>query len=330
MQVTTTAQALFYTAPGVAELREVALAPLAPGQVEVRTLWSAISRGTERLVSAGAVPPGEYTAMRAPHQEGDFPFPVKYGYAAVGVVEAGPDALVGRHVFSLYPHQSRFRVPAAAVVVLPDDVPAARAVLAANAETALNAIWDAEPKPGERVLVLGAGLLGCLIAALLSRIHRYVDITDKLAEPAAAVADFPVNYVSSEALGSNYDLVFHTTASAEGLQTAIDVLAFEGRVIELSWFGDRPVPLMLGGAFHSRRLTIRSSQVGHVAPARRATTTHRDRLTEALALLADARLDRLITGEVAFKDLAQEIPRLLAPDAPGIATRIRYPYTGVH
>jgi 2-desacetyl-2-hydroxyethyl bacteriochlorophyllide A dehydrogenase len=324
MQVTETAQALFYTAPGVAELREVALAPLAPGQVEVRTLWSAISRGTERLVSAGAVPPGQYTAMRAPHQQGDFPFPVKYGYAAVGVAVAGPDALVGRHVFSLYPHQSRFRVPADAVVPLPDDIPAARAVLAANAETALNAIWDAAPEPGERVLVLGAGLLGCLIAALLSRIHSRVDITDKLAEPAAIVADFPVNIVSVEALADDYDLIFHTTASAAGLQTAIDALAFEGRVIELSWFGDRPVGLMLGGAFHSRRLSIRASQVGHVAPARRATTSHRDRLAEALALLDDARFDRLITGEVAFKDLAREIPRLLAPDAPGIATRIRY------
>lgn len=323
--MTTTAQALFYIAPGAAELREVALAPLAPGQVEVRTLYSAISRGTERLVSAGAVPPGEYARMRAPHQEGDFPFPVKYGYAAVGVVVAGPDALVGRHVFSLYPHQSRFRVPADAVVVLPDDVPAARAVLAANAEAALNAIWDAELNSGERVLVLGAGLLGCLIAAFLSRIHETVDITDKLAEPAARVTDFPVNYVSSEALGADYDLVFHTTASAAGLQAAIDALAFEGRVIELSWFGDRPVPLMLGGAFHARRLTIRSSQVGHVAPSRRETTSYRDRLAEALALLTDPRLDRLITGEVAFADLAQEIPRLLAPDAPGIATRIRYP-----
>jgi 2-desacetyl-2-hydroxyethyl bacteriochlorophyllide A dehydrogenase len=324
MQVTETAQALFYTAPGVAELREVALAPLAPGQVEVRTLYSAISRGTERLVSAGAVPPGEYTAMRAPHQEGDFPFPVKYGYAAVGVVLAGPDALVGRHVFSLYPHQSRFRVPADAVVPLPDDIPAARAVLAANAETALNAIWDAGVLPGERVLVLGAGLLGCLIAALLSRIHDHVDITDKLAEPAATVADFPVNIVSVEALADDYDLVFHTTASAAGLQAAIGALAFEGRVIELSWFGDRPVELMLGGAFHTRRLSIRASQVGHVSPVRRATTTHRDRLAAALGLLADPRLDRLITGEVAFKDLAREIPRLLAPGAPGIATRIRY------
>jgi 2-desacetyl-2-hydroxyethyl bacteriochlorophyllide A dehydrogenase len=324
MQVTTTVQALFYTAPGVAELREVALAPLAPGHVEVRTLWSAISRGTERLVSAGAVPPGEYTAMRAPHQEGDFPFPVKYGYAAVGVAVAGPDALVGRHVFSLYPHQSRFRVPADAVMPLPDGVPAARAVLAANAETALNAIWDGGVLPGERVLVLGAGLLGCLIAALLSRIHEHVTLTDKLAEPAAAVADFPVNIVSIETLGDDYDLVFHTTGSAAGLQTAIDALAFEGRVIELSWFGDRPVALMLGGAFHARRLTIRASQVGHVAPARRAATTRRDRLAEALALLADPRLDQLITGEVAFKDLPREIPRLLAPGAPGIATRIRY------
>jgi threonine dehydrogenase-like Zn-dependent dehydrogenase len=293
--------------------------------VEVRALFSGLSRGTERLVSAGAVPPGEYTRMRAPHQEGDFPFPVKYGYAAVGVVEAGPDALIGRHVFSLYPHQDRFRVPIDAVVPLPGDVPAARAVLGANAETALNAIWDAEPKPGERMLVLGAGLLGCLIAAFLSRIHSDVDVTDKIAEPGVRIADFPVNFVSSGALGDGYDLVFHTTATAAGLQTAVDALAFEGRVIELSWFGDRPVALMLGGAFHARRLTIRASQVGHVAPSRRASTTHRDRLGGALGLLADPRLDRLITEEVAFADLPAQIPRLLAPDAPGIATRIRYP-----
>ncbi|HUS54940.1 MAG TPA: zinc-binding alcohol dehydrogenase [Thermohalobaculum sp.] len=322
--MTETAQALFYTAPGIAELRDVALAPLGLGQVEVRTLFSGLSRGTERLVAAGAVPPSEYTRMRALHQEGDFPFPVKYGYAAVGVVEAGPDALVGRHVFSLYPHQNRFRVPVDAVVPLPDDVPAARAVLGANAETALNAIWDAEPMPGERVLVLGAGLLGCLVAAFLSRIHSNVDITDKIPETGGYVGDFLVNFVSSGGLGE-YDVVFHTSASGAGLQAAIDALAFEGRVIELSWYGDRPVAVMLGGAFHAKRLSIRVSQVGHVAPSRRATTTHRDRLGEALGLLADPRLDRLITGEVAFADLAAEIPRLLAPDAPGIATRIRYP-----
>jgi 2-desacetyl-2-hydroxyethyl bacteriochlorophyllide A dehydrogenase len=322
--VTETAQALFYVAPGAAELRTVALPPLARGMVEVRTLFSGLSRGTERLVSAGQVPPGEYERMRAPLQEGDFPFPVKYGYAAAGVVEAGPRDLLGRPVFCLHPHQDRFRVAAEWVQPLPGDVPPARAILAANAETALNAIWDAELRPGERVLVLGAGLLGCLIAGFLCRFHGPVDVTDKLAEPAAALADFPVNFLSSGQTGDDYDAVFHSTASAAGLQSALDALAFEGRVLELSWFGDRPVALNLGGAFHSRRLAIRSSQVGHVAPARRASTTRRDRLAEALALLADPRLDRLITGEVAFADLPREIPRLLAPGASGIATRIRY------
>ena len=320
-----TARALFYTAPGVAELREVALPPLAPGDVEVRTLFSGLSRGTERLVAAGAVPPGEYSRMRAPHQKGEFPFPVKYGYAAVGRVEAGDAQLIGKHVFSLYPHQDRFRLPAEAVVALPEDVPAGRAVLAANAETALNAIWDADLKPGERVLVLGAGLLGCLIGAFLCRFHAVVDLTDRVAKPGVTGSDFPVNFVSAEALGPNYDVVFHTTASTEGLQRALDLLIFEGRVIELSWFGDRPVPLMLGGAFHAQRLTIRSSQVGHVAPARRQTTSRRDRLAEAIGLLADPALDRLVTEEVDFADLPREIPRLLAVDAPGIATRIRYP-----
>ncbi len=326
MQVEKQALALFYVAPGVAAHREVPLPPLGTGMVEVRTLWSGLSRGTERLVAFGHVPPAEYDRMRAPHQEGEFPFPVKYGYAAVGVVEAGPEDLLGRHVFCLHPHQDRFRVDAGAVVPLPEGVPPARAVLAANAETALNSIWDAAPAPGARVLVLGAGLLGCLIAAFLSRLHGSgsVDVTDKVAEPGLALAEFPVNFLSCGPVRDDYDVVFHSTASAAGLQAAIDALGFEGEVIELSWFGDRPVPLILGGAFHSRRLAIRSSQVGHVARPRRATTSHRQRMEAALGMLSDPRLDRLITGELAFRDLAAAIPRLLAPDAPGIATRIRY------
>jgi len=322
--VAETAQALFYTAPGTAELREVALPPMREGMAEVRTLYTGLSRGTERLVSAGLVPPAEYQRMRAPLQEGEFPFPVKYGYAAVGLVEAGPEGLLGCQVFCLHPHQDRFRVGAEWLAPLPEGVPPARAILAANAETALNAIWDAELKPGERVLVLGAGLLGCLIAAFLARVHGDIDVTDKLTEPGAALAEFPVNFLSSGQAGCDYDVVFHTTPSGAGLQAALEALGFEGRVIELSWFGDTPVSLNLGGAFHSRRLSIRCSQVGHVSPARRATTSHRQRLAEALELLTDPRLDRLITGEVAFADLAREIPRLLAAGASGIATRIRY------
>lgn len=315
------ARALYYTGPGLADIRDAPLPPLAGDWVEVRTLWSALSRGTERLVAQGLVPPSEYDRMRAPFQGGDFPYPVKYGYAAVGVIEAGPGA--GAEVFCLYPHQTRFRVPGAAVVPLPPGVPAARAVLGANAETALNALWDAEIGPGARVLVVGLGLLGCLVTAFLSlRADLTVVGVDPVAARAGVLAEFPVRV--GTAPEGEFDVAIHTSATPAGLGIALDALAFEGRVIELSWYGANPVPVPLGGAFHARRLTIRSSQVGHVAPARRATTTHRDRLAQALGLLADPRFEAFLTDEVAFDDLPGAISRLLAPGAAGIATRIRY------
>ena len=317
--------ALIYVAPHRAVVRRVEVPPLGPGMVEVETGFSALSRGTERLVAAGRVPESEHARMRAPFQEGDFPFPMKYGYAAAGTVVAGPEALIGRQVFALHPHQDRFRVPADAVVPLPPDVPAARAVLAANAETALNALWDAAPRPGMRVLVVGAGLLGALVAIFLSSLEGVaVHVTDKVGETAAIFADFPVKFRAPGGIGGGYDLAFHTSASAGGLAAALDALGFEGTCIELSWYGEGQVPVPLGGAFHSQRLTLKASQVGHVAPARRATTSRTERLAEAIGRLADPRLDQLVTGEVAFADLAAAIPRLLAADAPGIATRVVY------
>ena len=144
------AQALWYVGPGQAEIRPERLPALAAGQVRVRAIYSAISRGTEALIAAGRVPESEYQRMRAPFMGGNFPFPVKYGYATVGVVEAGPDALVGRNVFALHPHQTKFDLPAEAVVPLPADVPLSRAVLAANIETALNATWDASGRSRAR------------------------------------------------------------------------------------------------------------------------------------------------------------------------------------
>lgn len=322
------AEALFYTAPGRAEIRPVRLAPPAPGMVTVRTLFSALSRGTERLVFRGEVPESEWQRMRAPHQEGDFPFPVKYGYAAVGVVEDGPEALRGSPVFALHPHQTRFRLPAEEVVPLPAKVPPGRAVLTPNAETALNAIWDAELEGGERVLVVGTGVVGSLLAAMLARLHGPVDVTDRVGDRARALAEFGARFVAPESLGDDYDVTFHTTATAEGLALALGSAAFEGRIVELSWFGARPVSVPLGGAFHARRLTLKASQVGHVAPARRESTSRRERLAEALGHLADPRFERFITGEVAFHALPGLLSRLLAPDAPGLATRIRYPGGG--
>lgn len=323
--MTETARALWYTAPRKAELRATPLPPLSDAWAEVETLCSALSRGTERLVWEGRVPEGERARMRAPHQDGELPFPVKYGYAAAGRVVSGTPDLRGRMVFALYPHQERFRLPAAALLPLPERVPPQRAVLGANMETALNAIWDAELRPGARVAVVGLGLLGLLIVALLSRrADLTVTACDILPEREKLTAEFGVKFCNPDGLRADHDIAFHTSATAAGLDATLSALRFEGTVIELSWYGDSTVPIHLGGPFHSQRLTIRSSQVGHVAPRRRTVLTHRERLGRALALLDDPRLDAFVTTDVAFEALPDAIPGLLGPNAAGIATRVVY------
>lgn len=317
------ASALVYVAPGVAEIREVDLPPLGDGMIEIETGCSALSRGTERLVFEGRVPESEWARMRAPFQEGSFPFPVRYGYAAVGTVVAGDPKLAGHAVFCLHPHQTRFRVAKSAALKVPGNVPAERAVLAANAETALNAIWDADLAPGARVLIVGAGLLGCLIATLLSRRSDLrVATTDVIGERRRQLSPLPVTFCAPHEVEGPFDVCFHTSASADGLALALDALDVEGRVIELSWYGDRQVPVPLGRTFHSRRLSIICSQVGLVARSRRSTITHCDRLAQALALLDDPRIDAFVTAEVRFADLPAALPHLLGPEADGIATRV--------
>ena len=316
--------ALVYWAPGEARIEPVELPELSEGMVEVQTEYSGLSRGTERLIFNGRVPEAEWGRMRAPLQVGDFPFPVRYGYSVVGRITAGNGA--GTRVFCLHPHQTRFRVAADWVVPIPDDVPSERAILAANMETALNAIWDAKLRPGQRCLVVGAGMVGSLITCLLSRrADVSVLLTDVATETGALSNDLNVRFCTPDDVPKGaFDVAFHCAAAESGLQTAIDSLAFEGRVIELSWYGDRPVAVRLGGNFHANRLQIISSQVGHVAPARRASTTHRGRLGLALSALADDRLDALITNETQFRDLPAALPDLLSDGAPGIATRIVY------
>jgi NADPH:quinone reductase-like Zn-dependent oxidoreductase len=318
-------KALWYVAPGRAELRDEPVSAPKPGELQVRALYSAISRGTERLVHAGRVPASEYDRMRAPMMGGAFPFPVKYGYATVGPVEAGPAELRGRTVFSLYPHQSMFNVPADAVTVVPDNVPPARAVMAANMETALNAVWDGAPGPADRIAVVGGGLLGLLVAYLCARLPgadvTVVDIVPSRAELARALG---ADFAAPGAARADSDLVFHASASPAGLATALRLAGEEASVVELSWYGSGDVAAPLGEAFHSRRLRLISSQVGKVAPSHRPRWSHGRRLAAALALLADPVLDVLLAPAIQFADLPASLPAVFRTDSNVICQLIRY------
>jgi 2-desacetyl-2-hydroxyethyl bacteriochlorophyllide A dehydrogenase len=305
------ARALWYAKAGQAELRMEHLPPPAPGEVRVATEYSAISRGTERLVALGEVPKSEWEHMRAPLQVGDFSFPLKYGYSAAGTVTAGPDALLGRRVFALHPHQDCFQVAESFLHPLPDAIPSRRAVLAANMETALNAHWDAGTVPGDRVLVVGAGVVGLLVAYLARRIAgTEVTVTDVDPARARYAEALGVKFADRGDLTNDHRIVFHTSATGSGLETAINAAAFEGNIIELSWYGISAVTLHLGGAFHSRRLRVISSQVGHVAPAQRGQVKARERLERAITMLDDPALDVLVAEEIAFSDLPNALPRI--------------------
>jgi len=305
---TNEALAVWTVAPGVAAIRQESLPPAATGQTRVRALASGVSRGTEALVFAGRVPPSQYAAMRAPLMGGDFPFPVKYGYSVVGRDPAG------RRVFVLHPHQDHFLAPEAMCIPVPDAVPTPRAVLAANMETALNLLWDAAPLAGERILVIGAGVVGLLAASLLSRIPAtQVTVVDTRPDRAARAHRFGCAFATPDLAPDEQELVVHASATESGLRLALDKAAFEARIIEASWYGDSAPAVPLGDAFHARRLRLIATQVGSVAPPMRGRRTHADRLALALDLLADSAYDGLLQGPTRFEDLPAAMPAILAP-----------------
>jgi NADPH:quinone reductase-like Zn-dependent oxidoreductase len=319
------ARAFWLRAPGAGEIRPVRLREPSPDDVLVRAVVSGISRGTETLVFRGEVPPSQHKVMRAPFQDGEFPGPVKYGYLSVGVVEQGPGALLGRTVFCLHPHQTAYVVPAGSVVPVPEDVPARRAVLAGTVETAVNALWDAPPLIGDRVTVVGAGMVGCCVARLLAGFPALaVTLVDVDSSRAGVAAALGAGFARPEDAAGGCDLVVHTSATSAGLQRSLELLAPEGTVLDLSWYGDAEVRLALGGAFHTGRLGLRASQVGTVSPARSARRTTADRLALALELLRDPAFDVLITGESRFAELPGVMARLATGSLPALCHTIAY------
>lgn len=319
------ADAFWITGHQTGEIRTTPLPAPASGDVTVRTLYTAISRGTESLVFNGAVPSSEHQRMRAPFQEGDFPWPVKYGYINVGLVEQGPESLIGQNVFCLYPHQDRYVVPAEAVTLIPAHIPAQRAVLCANLETAINALWDAQPSIGDSITVVGGGVVGCLVAWLAAAIPGCdVELVDINPDRAALVGQLGARFSLPQSARTERDLVIHASASEQGLETSLALAGFESVVLELSWYGDRQIKVPLGQAFHSRRLQIRCSQVGQIAPSQRARWTYQRRLALAISMLKDEVLDQLISGESDFTELPDLLGGLMNGGRDVLCHRIRY------
>jgi hypothetical protein len=320
------AQAFWIEEPGRGALRLSELPMLKTGEVLVEALFSGISRGTETLVFSGGVPVSQHQVMRCPFQDGEFTAPVKYGYSAVGrVVRGGNEHLIGRPVFVLHPHQTHFVVPTTAAIPLPDALPPERAVLAANMETAINGVWDAGITPGDRICVIGAGVVGLLVACLASRMPGVsVVVQDIDGGKAAVAAKLGLPFTTTTGEIGPFDIVIHASGDPAGLRTALELADFEALILEMSWFGDRAVTLPLGEAFHSRRLTLRSSQVGAVSPSRRGRYGRRQRMELALRLLCDAAYDHLISGESPFELLPQVMADIAGGRLPALCHRIRY------
>lgn len=319
------ARAFWLEAPGRGAIRREMLRAPGDGEVLVRAIVSAVSRGSEALVFAGRVPPSQYRAMRCPFQAGEFPAPVKYGYGSVGIVEEGPRALLGRRVFCLHPHQDRYVVPEGAVRPVPERVSDERAALAANMETALNGMWDGAPRPGDHIAIVGAGVVGCLVGALAAGIPgAHVTLVDIDPARAAIATALGCAFALPDDAEGEADLVFHASGAPAGLATALRLAGFEATIVEMSWYGDRPVAVPLGEDFHARRLTLLSSQVGAVAPARRARWSRERRLDLALALLDNAALDRLISGASDFADLPATMARLAEAPRGALCHIVRY------
>ncbi|MEN0061691.1 MAG: dehydrogenase [Myxococcota bacterium] len=322
------ARGLWVVGEGQAEFREEELPEPADDEVLVRTRFSGISRGTESLVVGGRVPEALWSTMRAPFQAGAFPWPVKYGYCNVGVVEAGAWP-VGTEGFALVPHQDRYVVPATAFQPLPAGLPAERAILAANLETALNVVWDGRIGPADRVSVVGAGVVGSLVAWLAGRIPGTdVQLIDLRAERSGIADALGVRFTLPESASLDRDVVVEASGAAGGLTTALALAGVEAVIVVASWYGAGPIGVPLGEAFHSRRLTLRSSQVGAVPPERAPRFDFRRRLGAALALLAEApELDALIDGESEFGTLHIDLPKIARSGGGSLCHRIRYPHS---
>jgi len=315
--------ALWHLSPQESLIRTQPVPSIGDGQCRIEASYSLISSGTETLVASGQVPAELHHSMQVPYMDGDFSLPVKYGYSLVGKVVEGSQSLLGKYVHLLHPHQSDCVVNEKDVTVIPKGIPPERAVLASNLETALNAIWDSGLSAGDRVLVVGMGLVGSLVA----HFSRQFPATQVQVAENNSVRQTLVNkqgFQLHNPPDTPFDVAFHTSGSSTGLQTCIDAVGNEGKVTELSWYGIRSAEIKLGGSFHQQRKQIISSQVSQLPPHQQARWDYRRRKQTVLELLQDNRWDQFLTATVDFADTPQLFDKLRQGDRSQLSWTIRY------
>jgi 2-desacetyl-2-hydroxyethyl bacteriochlorophyllide A dehydrogenase len=310
------AAAVWFPRARSVELRTEELSEPGPDEVRVRAALSAISHGTEMLVYRGEVDAD--LALDLPTLVGGYGFPLKYGYASVGhAIAVGPDVRGVREgdlVFALHPHQDEYVVPQSLVRPLPRGIAPEQGVFLANIETAINVVLDAKPRLGEVVAVFGQGVVGLLVTQLLRRSGTRVVAVEpsplrrSFAERCgaeAAIAPGDRALVREFTSGRGADIAIEASGSPSALQEAIDCVAPEGTVVVCSWYGDKPVPLVLGGNFHRGRVRVISSQVGRIDPSLAPRWDRERRMELATELLGDLVLADLITHRIPFARAAE-------------------------
>lgn len=290
-------------------------------ELRVRTTATAVSRGTETLVHTGAVPEAVAHLMGAPRQLGEFPYPVSYGYLGVGVVDEGPQQWLGTRVFGLLPHHTHHLVGPDDLQPIPEGVPDHRALLAGAAETGLNILWQEPPRFGDRVAIIGAGMIGASTALLASRLPlERLEIVETDPRRRRLLEGLGLSAVAPEHAAADCDIVVHTSGTEAGLARALELTGDDGTIVEASWFGTRSPSVPLGADFHARRLSIVASQVGQVALGRRARRTRAQRLRTALLALRDDRFDALLTGTSPWRELPAVMDEITGDGASAAAT----------
>jgi 2-desacetyl-2-hydroxyethyl bacteriochlorophyllide A dehydrogenase len=319
------AKSLWFEEAGKAVFREDELPDLRKGWCCIDTSYSAISPGTERLVFLGDVPNDLFSQMKTAYMGGDFAFPLKYGYSLVGRIIDGSFERIGQTVHILHPHQNRCVVREEDAFPVPDDIPSKRATLASNMETAVNAVWDSGLTIGERALVVGFGIVGSLVARLLSFFPGVeVTITDNNPLKLSLAEKMEFDVQSPDNKSNAFDVAFHASGDPNGLQSAIDSVGFEGRVVELSWYGKKEVSLNLGGSFHSMRKKILSSQVSSIPPQFRSKWDFNKRKSLVFEFLARDVFDTHITHSYPFDDLVRVFDDLKTPPTEGLSYLVVY------